>query len=384
MYKSLQACRGFAALMVVFYHARGAISQPKYFGASTFGDAFLFGGSAGVDFFFVLSGFIIIWIHAKDIGQPQRLGAYLMKRAIRIYPTYWIIFSAVCAAAIVVPALRQTMPGDPWTLLKALLLVPQGASSLANTGAPVLTVAWSLQYEVLFYAFIALAIVSPRACLLAIVPWAINFLTCRNVCSFPLIFFADFRILLFVLGGLIARLCATTAPVAAGHAKGDSRKRAPALAPWVDRAALALGVLGFIAGATWQTLGHTDVNIGNQQVIVSMLTVLYGLASGFIIFGAVKAEDRGVVWGARKPWQVLGGASYALYLIHYPVISLVTKVTVWLGLQGAGGALLAFSAAASASVALAVLFHLRVEQPMLRTLNAWRWPMPGAIGNPKV
>ena len=51
MYKSLQACRGIAALMVVFYHVRGAISLPKYFGTSTFGDAFVFGGGAGVDFF---------------------------------------------------------------------------------------------------------------------------------------------------------------------------------------------------------------------------------------------------------------------------------------------------------------------------------------------
>jgi peptidoglycan/LPS O-acetylase OafA/YrhL len=369
--------------MVVFYHTRGAISQPKYFGGSTLGDAFVFGGSAGVDFFFVLSGFIIIWIHAKDFGQPQRLGAYLVKRAIRIYPTYWIIFGAVCAAAMVVPALRQTMPGDAWTLLKAVLLVPLDPSIVGNTGAPVITVAWSLQYEVLFYAFIALAIVSPRAGLVAIALWALNFLTCQNVCTFPLSFFADFRILLFLLGGLVARLCAATVSTPAAHAAVGSRRQLR-LAPWIDRTALALGVLCFVAGATWQTLGHDDVNLGSQQVIVSMLTLLYGLASGLIIFGVVKAEDRGTVWGGQRAWQVLGGASYALYLIHYPFISLAMRVMIRLGLHGAGGALLAFSVAVSVSVALAVAFHLRIERPMLRALNAWRWPMPRAIGNPRV
>jgi exopolysaccharide production protein ExoZ len=391
MYKSLQACRGFAALMVVFYHARGVIAQPRYFGESIFGDAFVFGGAAGVDFFFVLSGFIILWIHAADIGQPQRLGAYLTKRAIRIYPTYWIIFAAVYAVAMVVPALRETMPGDAWTLVKSLLLVPQEASFAGSTGAPVLTVAWSLQYEVVFYAFIALAIVSQRAFLAALVLWAFVFLNCRVVCSFPSSFLADFRILLFVLGGVIARLCAFTAPVTAMHtsaataASGASRasRKTMKLSPWVDRVALAIGMACFVGGATWEALGHTDFNIGGQQVIISGLTVVYGLGSGCIIFGAVKAEDRGAVWFGQSAWQVLGAASYALYLIHYPVVSVVVRLATWLGLRGADGALLAFAVAAGASIALAILFHLRVERPMLRALNAWRWPMPGAVGNPK-
>lgn len=384
MYKSLQACRGFAALMVVFYHARGVIAQPKYFGESVFGDAFVFGGSAGVDFFFVLSGFIIIWIHARDIGQPQRLAAYLTKRAIRIYPTYWIIFAAVYAAAMLVPTLRQTMPTDGWMLLKSLLLVPQESLVTGSTGAPVLTVAWSLQYEVVFYAFIALAIAAPRVCLVALALWTFNFINCRTVCSFPFGFLADFRILLFVLGGAVARLCAATASATGGHAGVSAASHKPLrLSPWVDRAALAIGASCFVAGATWQTLGNTDVNIGSEHVIISMLTVLYGLGSGCVIFGAVKAEDRGVVWFGQPAWQVLGAASYALYLIHYPVISIVVKALTWLGLRGAGGALLAFAVAAAVSIALAILFHLRVERPMLRSLNAWRWPVPRAIGNPK-
>jgi exopolysaccharide production protein ExoZ len=133
-----------------------------------------------------------------------------------------------------------------------------------------------------------------------------------------------------------------------------------------------------------QSLGHTDVNLGNDQVVVSMLTLLYGLASAFVIVGVVKAEDRGTVWGGQTAWQVLGGASYALYLLHYPFISLVIKLMIRLGLHGAAGALLAFSVAVSASVAVAVLFHLRVERPMLRMLGSWRWPMVGAPGNRRI
>jgi exopolysaccharide production protein ExoZ len=383
MYKSLQACRGLAALMVVFYHARGAISQPKYFGESVLGNAFIFGGSAGVDFFFVLSGFIIFWIHAKDIGQPKRLGSYLAKRAIRIYPTYWTIFAVVCCAALAVPALRQTVPGDPWTLLKALLLVPidPATPGVTATGAPVLTVAWSLQFEVMFYLFVALAIIAPRACLLVAALWVFNFFTCRTVCSFPLGFFADYRILLFALGGATAWLCRRTvasgaaATLPAAVARGGWR-----VGPWTDRLSLMLGVSILVAAATLHTLGLMDAGVVRQESLIS----LYGLASALIIFGVVKAEDRGAVHGAHAGWQVLGAASYALYLLHYPLISVVMKLMMVLGLRGLGGALFALAVAVSVSVAAAVLFHLHVERPMLRTLGAWRWPALRAAGSPRV
>ena len=332
----------------------------------------------------MLSGFIIIWIHAKDFGQPQRLGAYLVKRAIRIYPTYWIIFGAVCVAAMVVPALRQTLPSDPWMLLKALLLVPEGSPVVGSTGAPVITVAWSLQFEVLFYALIALAIVSPRAGFLAVALWAFNFVRCGYVCTFPLNFFANFRSRAFPARRFRCVAVCAAASMPAAHAAVNLRGQARLRAVGRSRGTRHSGVSCFIAGATWETLGHDDVNIGPQYVIVSMLTVLYGLGSALVIFGVVKAEDRGTVWGGQGALQILGGASYALYLIHYPLVSLVVRVTIWLGMHGADGAMLAFALAVCASVALAVLFHLRVERPMLRVLNAWRWPMPGAIGNRRV
>ncbi len=49
-------------------------------------------GHAGVDFFFVLSGFIILHVHAGDIGRPVRLGHYLQRRFTRVYPFYWVVF----------------------------------------------------------------------------------------------------------------------------------------------------------------------------------------------------------------------------------------------------------------------------------------------------
>jgi exopolysaccharide production protein ExoZ len=92
MYKSLQGTRALAALLVVLFHLGNTIALGKYFGIEAFAIPFKF-GSAGVEFFFVLSGFIIFAAHRNDISKPRRLTNYISKRVIRIYPTYWIIFA---------------------------------------------------------------------------------------------------------------------------------------------------------------------------------------------------------------------------------------------------------------------------------------------------
>jgi exopolysaccharide production protein ExoZ len=63
--------RGVAALMVVFYHTTRSLSLPQYLGYIPLNNVFGF-GHAGVDFFFVLSGFIITRTHTVDIGRPHR------------------------------------------------------------------------------------------------------------------------------------------------------------------------------------------------------------------------------------------------------------------------------------------------------------------------
>ena len=124
MYKSLQAGRAIAAMLVVLFHLGGAIAAQKYFGISAFSVPFSFGAS-GVEFFFVLSGFIIFAAHRNDIFQPRKLAGYLKKRAVRIYPTYWIVFLLVYFLALASPGLRDTVPHDLSVLVKSLLLIPQ-------------------------------------------------------------------------------------------------------------------------------------------------------------------------------------------------------------------------------------------------------------------
>jgi len=80
-----------ASLLVVLFHMAGVMGLHKYFGVK-FGEIFGF-GDAGVEFFFVLSGFITTWVHTPDLGRPAKLVPYLRKRVVRIYPAYSIIFA---------------------------------------------------------------------------------------------------------------------------------------------------------------------------------------------------------------------------------------------------------------------------------------------------
>lgn len=86
---SLQVCRAAAAIAAVLYHVTD--QAQKHFSYTFVGGAFQF-GYTGVDFFFVLSGFIIFFAHASDIGKRDSLLAYVTKHLIRIYPIYWVAF----------------------------------------------------------------------------------------------------------------------------------------------------------------------------------------------------------------------------------------------------------------------------------------------------
>lgn len=79
MHKSLQGTRGIAAVMVVLFHLGGAFAADKYFGIGAFAFPFRF-GSSSVEFFFVISGFIIFSAHNNDLFQKEKFLKYVKNR----------------------------------------------------------------------------------------------------------------------------------------------------------------------------------------------------------------------------------------------------------------------------------------------------------------
>jgi exopolysaccharide production protein ExoZ len=101
----LQVYRGMAAVLVVMVHL-SQMSEKRLDQVAFF---YLFqAGWSGVDYFFVLSGFIMVYVHRSAIGKKDQLKSFLVQRAVRIYPIYWIITLTVWCLFLVIPAFANT------------------------------------------------------------------------------------------------------------------------------------------------------------------------------------------------------------------------------------------------------------------------------------
>ena len=347
VFTSLQAGRALAALVVVLFHLGLIIADAKYFDVPWVATPFRW-GDAGVEFFFVLSGFIIASAHAGDISRPTRLIPYLQRRMIRIYPPYWIIFALVCVMALPLAATRATLPTDPGKLAEAWFLLPQDPAEVGGTGSPVIIVAWTLRYEILFYLFFALLILDLRLGLLSASAYAIAFATLRHQpgIGFPLTFLLNPCVWTFGMGIAVAR-------AAGGAVRPPSR-------PLVWLALASTAFMGLAMNRAYQWVPLADWNVYGL-----------GLASSIAIFAAVAAENAGSNLGGGRAFQLIGAASYVLYLIHYPLFSVGCKVAMACGMKKLGipGMVVSYALLLAAAIGAAILFHLAIELPVQRWLS---------------
>jgi len=349
MYKSLQAGRAFAALIVVLYHLGKAIAADKYYGIEGFSIPFSFGDS-GVEFFFVLSGFIILSAHRGDIFKPHKLKQYIMKRLIRIYPTYWMIFIPIFILAISSIELRDSVPHDFSIIMKSLLLIPQDKNVVGGTGAPVLGVAWTLQYEIIFYFLFSMLILNKWLSIgvgVAVLVLGVYASYIEDITeSYLFEFLTKDYMLLFVMG-MIASIA---------HKKNNI--------------SIKQSYCYIYSGAIFFILISLD-KVMQLNFLIDWKILLYGFSSGLMIYGFVNAEDNGNAIGSHKWLQVLGDSSYALYLMHYPLISILCKFSLLLGMNEFGylGAAVVYIIILCLCLVSAVVFHLYAEKPIIKYLR---------------
>ena len=171
--------------------------------ASPWKDGFATRGQIGVDVFFVVSGFVIALSADETRTSPLR---FYVQRIARIGPLYWLVTALVALAIAAAPSvmLRQGLDGP--FLAKSLLFVP--AENPSGLGLfPVDTVGWTLEYEMVFYIVVGLALVVPapaRWGLVAASVAALPFAASHSGMLSP--FYADQIVYEFILGLLAATL----------------------------------------------------------------------------------------------------------------------------------------------------------------------------------
>lgn len=327
----IEALRGLAAVSVIFYHVSRHVNHA--FASPDLVAAFQ-SGHAGVDLFFVISGFIIMFVHGRDVGQPQRLGHYVSRRVTRVMPLYWVALAVTVAMAL---AAGRGLP-DLATFLQSALLLP--------LHDPILGIAWTLQYEAVFYAMFAVLILHRLSGMLLLAGWfcwvAMVAAQTGGVDGSPLE--GDY-ILQFGLGMGAAALA----------------RRAALPAP---RLLAAGGALAFVAAMLLE-------NAGLLNGYATPARLAYGLSAAVLVLGLAGMERRGAL-GVPGWLRQLGGASYSIYLFQYVFISVAWQGWQVLRLGTVTPAWLCFLALSATAIGGGLLVAWMVEKPLLRRVRDWQ------------
>lgn len=321
--------RGVAAIMVAIYHISRHFE--KNFGTFPFSKITEFGHS-GVDFFFTLSGFIIYYVHKKDIHNKDMLYPYFAKRFARVYPFYWVmIFLTLC----LVPFVSSSSFPLPLDFIKNIVLWPQGMENL------IVGVSWTLQHEILFYLLFSVMILHKTAGLILMMSWLLllmisNFIT-------PLttnmdVFLSAFNLQFFM--GILSAIILIKYRIKYGGI------------------ILALGTVCFLGTATLELQGFID---GHQKYA----RIFYGVSSMLLIIGVVSYEKNGKL-RISSIGMLFGKSSYSIYLTHLFFNGIYFKILSDIGMIAALPTIISASLILSLVIASACCLHLYVEQPIIK------------------
>lgn len=302
----IQALRGIAALMVVVSHL--LIIERKYSADQILGDWAVY-GMAGVDLFFVISGFIMVyvmWDHPRGLKAASE---FLWGRASRIYPLYWVVSLVLLVLWFARPDMVFSSIDAPPDILKSFALFP-------DTREPLLAVGWTLVHEMYFYLVFAGIMLLPRKALLP----------CLIIWFLIIVIFGGHHvtelrssnpILNLALNGMTYEFIAGAFFACIWRNGEAARKASPSKA--FESVFPNLLLTGGIAWLLWelaQMQNFPSSGLRGGQLAIPCGLIVMGLAGR----DGVKKQ----VW---KPLVTLGDWSYSLYLTH--VLSLTLMGRIW-------------------------------------------------------
>jgi peptidoglycan/LPS O-acetylase OafA/YrhL len=326
----IQALRAIAALLVVVYHAFD-MWEVRINGAPGLTWT---NGAAGVDIFFVISGFVMVVSSRRLLSQPYAAMTFMQHRIVRIVPLYWLLTTLKLALVFFFAdlALRSNLDLD--YVVRSYLFFPvvDGAGHFR----PLVPVGWTLTYEFLFYALFAVALGMRVDVLRILIPAFAFFvmLALMRTESWPAwtILFSTI-VIEFLFGVALAKLTL----------------RGWSLPPALAASAMLAGVALILI-----------IPEGPEN----LRTLVWGVPALAIVAGAASLEKR--IAGVLPRWLLaLGDASYSIYLVHgfvLPVVGLGIIALHWTSMTAqaftVAGCLIAGSLAGW-------LVYVLIERPIL-------------------
>lgn len=335
--RSVQLMRGLAAVMVLVLHATEVATER--FGSR---QQNWWAGAAGVDLFFVISGFVMSLSSGRLLKRRGGALEFLRRRVERVVPIYWIATTVKVGLLLWVPMLGLRGLGGSWHIVASYLFLPSW--NTVHAALPVVPLGWTLNFEMLYYALFALALalkvpplrmLTPMLIVMAMVPVVVH------ASGYALLTWCQPILIEFLFGMMLER----------GWRRG-----------WKLRPEIACAVL-CVAMILLVSLPGQDGAM--------LRPFLWGLPAVAMLGAALSLEDSA---GRRAPqWMLLiGDASYSIYLTHgfvLPVLAKVLAVSPW---SGARHMVSVVVASLVLCLCAGLLFYRWVELPLIRFFHRRR------------
>jgi peptidoglycan/LPS O-acetylase OafA/YrhL len=293
---SIQVLRAAAALGVICQHISYDFSEK--FGVGNFPPMIgLF--NIGVDTFFVISGFIMVYSSGSLFAQSDAWREFIVRRVIRIVPLYWLMSLVALAYIIIRQRMSDMLPADvfhKW-VVSSFLFIPYPRTN--GEMVPLNGVGWTLNYEMFFYLlFAAVLFLQRQAAVLTLFGFFSAIAVFAKVFGplpEPFQFWCDPLILEFCFGMLVAL----------AFCNGVKLPR------WLCVGLVVLG-LGLYTAEVY-------IDVGALPAFLSSRVTIWGIPSALIVAGLAlrqppkQANEPNFI---ERIFGFLGDASYSLYLVH--------------------------------------------------------------------
>ena len=288
----LQILRGFAALMVVVHHSVGSI---KYYHKIQHPVLDFIGstGKYGVDFFFVLSGFIISYSAFYKYDEPNAFKNYVKNRLIRIYVPYLPIGIFMLLVYTLLPNFSNG--NRELSVLTSLTLIPYGN--------PALSVAWTLSFELFFYLVFSISFFFRKLWIYFISIWYVLILVFNYGCNltastnnaFLKLFFSTYNIE-FLIGFYLS---------------------------WLVIKKIKFTKKTIFVSLILTLSSFLFIKLNKIELFKFDLNFLFSIFTFIIVYIAIVFYNKKI--NKSSLFMMIGNATYSIYLIHNPLQMIVLR-----------------------------------------------------------